>query len=114
MTEGGDGTSGYAHDDEMRLQIAIGHGSKPFHLFDFEGNLFKTYISKIQCEREMGLYRASIVDALNGKTAYSGQYILVYEEEYLKFGDDLIRKKIERARTSNKGSNRANAILDEE
>ncbi|WP_251528453.1 hypothetical protein [Metabacillus litoralis] len=113
MTAGGEGTCGYSHDDEMRLQISIAHGSKPFHLFDFDGNLVKTYISKIQCERELGLYRASIVDALNDIIAYSGQYVFVYEEDYLAFGDELVRKKIERAKASGRGSSLPQAVLDE-
>lgn len=113
MTEGGEGACGCSHDDKMRLQISIAHGSKPFHLFDFDGNLVKTYISKIQCEREMGLYRACIVDALNDRIAYSGQYVLVYEEEYLAFGDELVRKKIERTKTSGRGSSMPQAVLNE-
>lgn len=114
MTEGGEGIRGYVHGEEMREQIAISHGSKPFHLFDFEGNLVQTYLSKIQCERETGLWRACIVNALSNKQAYCGEYILVYEEEYGIYGDDLICNKIERAKNTRKGSNIPQAILNEE
>lgn len=114
MTKGGEGTKGYKHDEEKRMQIAISHGAKPFMLFTLEGAFFKEFLSKSHCSRELGIASAVIIDALNNKITHAGGFIVVLRDEYSQWGYRLVREKINLAKMSNRGSNRFNATLKEE
>lgn len=67
--------------DDKRKEAAIKRGSKPFNVYDIEGNFIGEWVNKTKCASELGLNKANMRKVLNKENSHIRGYVLRYKDE---------------------------------
>jgi hypothetical protein len=124
LTKGGGGTHGYNHSEETRgkmlgrkrteqnvIEDSVRQGSKPFSIYDINGNNLGSYVVKSWCARDFGLHNAALGQALSSNRYTTDNYIVIPDEVY---SDELLKNRIDYLITRGKGTGNGRATLTEE